>query len=342
MRSRWQVTACAVVIVGVLSTDIAVAAQRSATQHHNDARAARHAAEVAYAHTVNAASRRVFAIVQPVQDGLKTSNFGVGPDLVALKDALGNADAAHSLASIDKRMHKSVAPKRMRSAAKLARTAIDEMEHSLQTLQQIGDVKDPRKIYNERYSGAADRLSEGAARWYNALHQITDRAHVTAAAAPFTPLGKKVRHAPQSRFDYIFATSRACSVAVFQQSRLGDFPKTASVSTMVSWAHHFAAIQTKLISRLRTVRRPRADRGRIVQTIVGPLHSAKTLTRAFSDEFQALQRGDAAGTHAAYSRVLIAVRALKPLARGFRVYGSTMCASYFGDPTGKRKSSVTA
>lgn len=342
MRSwRVQAVLCLLLVLGVLAGGITVATQRLSSEHRHDAARALHAAELRYAHRVDALSDALFRSVQPVQDILDRLDKAQYAVVVPAKDAVGHAGAAATVTALARRLGRLDAPRPWRHRAVALHKALAHMQTDLRTLERVRKNDDPSDILDEPYSGAAFTLTEHEDEWRAAVVAVNRPMHLAVPATPLSAGTAHLRHARSAtRAGWIFAADQVCGHSGVKIFRLDD-PSSGDLAAALQYNRDFTAIIAHAGEQLRALDVPAADKSVLRRSVYGPLHTNDTLVTLFRNLVAAGERQDLTALRSDLAKIHVALRGLGRIADGMRHYGAAVCAGYF-DPNGKHSGAHTS
>jgi hypothetical protein len=339
VRNMWVQTGLVLaVIFGVVAGDIAVAQARIAENHRKSALLKLQRAETAFAVKVDGISKSLYFTVQPVQDALDKADASDPLLVEAARNTVVNAKISGSVSKLAGQVKALTPPKTMVESHKALTSASRGMATHLANLEKAKKSKEATDLLDTPYSGYAYSLAEALDNWHAALSKVDTAAHRAIAPAPGAAGSPRSKlKMPASKASWIFAADRVCGVASHALYNLKEPGRNASPSAYAKFFERHVVISKKLVSDLKKLPLPAADKSRLTRGVYKALSADVQLQSAYSNLASALRHLDYSKFQRAEAQQHVALKGMRTLSSQFKTYGAEFCG-WFYDPKADAKS----
>jgi len=320
MRSRVLLVAITVVLLGVLSTDLATAAHLRADERHARAVAAEARRVQAYREHLRPLVERVYDEVQPLQEAVDFY-LDPGPDAEQIRQDVFLRSGAHaSLAHVRAQLTALPQPPSLRQQARTLNDAAGALVDAANRLERTARA-DP--LGQQR--GAESLLGGAVLTWFRAVTAVYGQAALPALPYGGTPPAGARR--PSSHGSWIRAADGVCSAAIDSGLALPDLNTARNV---VAAGPRYAKLVRSTLSGLQALPAAPADKARLAQGVTPSLRATGRMADGLESLAAAGRAGDLAAIRSAIRMLTTGLRASRQLSHNLDSYGATVCGDFFG------------
>ena len=319
MRARVLPALLALVIVAVVGTDVAVAADLRAEARAKAAAAAEKRAFATYRAQLRPLAETIYDQVQPLMEAAEGVSYP-GPDTSQIMaDVFGHTGTAARLRALRPRLAAIPAPGRVRTTSRSVLTAFDLL---------IAAAEDAERKALDNKSEEVDLALAGTGITSVVLQWTSP---VVAAFGdlkpPAVPGGFSTRpRAPQSRGAYVLAADQLCSTSIDRGLAL---PPMDTARQVAAAAPRYAKYVRSVLSGLRAIEVPATEKARVERDIRSLFTGTSKVADGMEQVSTAVRTQSPATARRGLDNLIAGLRASQKLSHGLAGYGATVCSVVF-------------